>query len=619
MAKTHLALDDGCGPAYKELPTIIPQSSVYAQHIRNLPADSQEPRSQFLLDLAMAIRAGQAKSDIIILGADLNHDVRHRRIRAYFSDLQMHNAILDWHSHLSPPATCHKNDSRTPIDGIWCSIGINPVGAGFLQFEDATPSDHLSLWADFALSDIIGHHTAEFRPHVTGLRASDPRDVGCYNTRSFARLEEDEVLSSLTSLATIPPHEFTPTHITEYNRLAALNLQTRLRVRESIRHIYRGQQQWSPAWQKTLQTKQLWQTVVAYRRRRHQTGKSVSLTQIRRLMRATNIRNALMFDENESVARLKQAQAAHVTNIKHDRDLRDSYLQSQDEAKANANSTTVELERSKRHTTEKQRQQGRRLATLKQSRKELVVKLHSTTDGISTTWEEKDNLERVSVQENQQRFSQTAATPPMQQWILDLVGYAAEKPAANEILDGTFEIPPATDPYLVARLLNALRMPDSVRQAGTIPTTITIADHIRGWRQQKERTGSVRTDLRFSDHIAATFHKGMAEIDRLLRQIPYSVGFSPKAYYKVSDFAIIKKSGIFDVELMRTIQLMVASFNMNNKHTGRTVMQRVEKTPPYPTGSIRIPEGQVSYSGRAQQSADHGLVTSQAPPHGAMQ
>jgi hypothetical protein len=45
---------------------------------------------------------------------------------------------------------------------------------------------------------------------------------------------------------------------------------------------------------------------------------------------------------------------------------------------------------------------------------------------------------------------------------------------------------------------------------------------------------------------------------------------------------------VFDVELMRTIQLMVASFNMNNKHTGRTVMTRAEQLrliPPKQSGS----------------------------------
>jgi hypothetical protein len=45
---------------------------------------------------------------------------------------------------------------------------------------------------------------------------------------------------------------------------------------------------------------------------------------------------------------------------------------------------------------------------------------------------------------------------------------------------------------------------------------------------------------------------------------------------------------VFDVELMRTIQLMVAPFNMNNKHTGWTVMTRAEQLrlfPPEQSGS----------------------------------
>jgi hypothetical protein len=120
-------------------------------------------------------------------------------------------------------------------------------------------------------------------------------------------------------------------------------------------------------------------------------------------------------------------------------------------------------------------------------------------------------------------------------------------------------------------------VPEFVRRLGPIPTSILTAKHIRGWRRQRERTGSVRMDLGFADHITATYHQGMAEIDRLLRQIPYAAGFSPIAYQNISDFAILKKSGVFDVELMRTIQLMVASFNMNNKHTGRTVMTRAEQ------------------------------------------
>jgi hypothetical protein len=129
----------------------------------------------------------------------------------------------------------------------------------------------------------------------------------------------------------------------------------------------------------------------------------------------------------------------------------------------------------------------------------------------------------------------------MQPWILELVGYAAKKPAAQDILEGSFEIPTTFDPHL-GILRNALRMPEFVRQAGTtIYTDISLQDHIQGWRRQKERTGSVRTALGFLDHIAAMYHNGMAEIDRLLRKIPYAAGFSPAAYQKITDFTILKR------------------------------------------------------------------------------
>jgi hypothetical protein len=87
----------------------------------------------------------------------------------------------------------------------------------------------------------------------------------------------------------------------------------------------------------------------------------------------------------------------------------------------------------------------------------------------------------------------------------------------------------------------------------------------------------VRSELGFADHIAATYQQEMAEIDQFFCQIPYAVGFSPTSYQNITDFAILKKAGIYDAELMRTIQLMVAGFNMNNKLTGKEAMKRAEE------------------------------------------
>ena len=86
--------------------------------------------------------------DIIIVGMDANEDTRSRHLSSYFDSLDMKNAILDFHKDLSPPATHTRNMRREPIDGIWVSKAITPVGAGFLAVGDACHSDHVALWVD---------------------------------------------------------------------------------------------------------------------------------------------------------------------------------------------------------------------------------------------------------------------------------------------------------------------------------------------------------------------------------------------------------------------------------------------------------------------------------------
>jgi hypothetical protein len=53
--------------------------------------------------------------------------------------------------------------------------------------------------------------------------------------------------------------------------------------------------------------------------------------------------------------------------------------------------------------------------------------------------------------------------------------------------------------------------------------------------------------------MAASEDEEMSEIDRLLHQIPNDKGFSPKVYRIITDFEILKKAGVYDVEKMRTI------------------------------------------------------------------
>ena len=69
----------------------------------------------------------------------------------------------------------------------------------------------------------------------------------------------------------------------------------------------------------------------------------------------------------------------------------------------------------------------------------------------------------------------------------------------------------------------------------------------------------------------------MAEVDASLRSAAYELGFVPTAYSEMTDFQILKAEGVYMVEKMRTIKLMVAQFNENNKKLGRDMMHHAEE------------------------------------------
>jgi hypothetical protein len=213
-------------------------------------------------------------------------------------------------------------------------------------------------------------------------------------------------------------------------------------------------------------------------------------------MRVTSLPTALSVTEQAAVSHLKLAKEAHFVSVKNNIKLRDAYLLSQDEAKAADNGSTLDLERKKRRTTERQRNAGRKLSQLKQVGRAPVTRLQTTVAGVTHMWETKDEVELAYIAEGQSRFSQTIHIPVMEEWIVTLVGFAAEKETAQHILDGVFTFPSHCDPYL-RKFLEAVRQPEALRRAGPISTTITLEDHITGWRRMKERTASVRSEMEF--------------------------------------------------------------------------------------------------------------------------
>ena len=82
-------------------------------------------------------------------------------------DLNMRNLILTTHSSSSPPATHNRNQSRTPIDAIWETSGVEverAVYCPFNQEDPSAPSDNCMIWVEVSSLSILGkdiHHSTK--------------------------------------------------------------------------------------------------------------------------------------------------------------------------------------------------------------------------------------------------------------------------------------------------------------------------------------------------------------------------------------------------------------------------------------------------------------------------
>ena len=78
--------------------------------------------------------------DNVILGIDMNEDVRTGKLAKRLKELGLIDLILSTHPTLSPPATFNRNTTRTPVDAIWGNTSLEIISAGYGPFDGGYPS-----------------------------------------------------------------------------------------------------------------------------------------------------------------------------------------------------------------------------------------------------------------------------------------------------------------------------------------------------------------------------------------------------------------------------------------------------------------------------------------------
>ena len=556
-------------------------TGVFQQHARGMSihGDNRNPRSAILEDVLQLVATWKALGDHVIIGMDANEDVRKGEVHTLFHQAGLTEVILDLHHDLSPPATYNRNTNRQPIDGIWATSGISITRGGYLAFGDGCPSDHRVLWFDISFSVAFGQRPEAMAPlQPKRLKSKDPRLVKKYHKNVKAKMLQQGYTSRFEAFHLQSQVDWTMHSQVTFNKLNTEQKAIRKAVEKKLRKLCMGGVPWSDEIQILRDTIELWAMIV-----RRKSRVKVSVKRIRRFLRKVpKVRNAFSCTLHEAVHERNMAYKAYkAVSMKEAIKMRQKFQGTLAEAIALKNDTDVETEAKKLRTQEKQRRQGRNVKRMlgKLGNSRVTKLFYTENDGTRVQCDTQLAMERACFEENESRFSQSDMTPPMVSPILDELGILGDTDAIEQILEGNYVAPEGTDPYM-KELLEEMRMPAAIRNSvqaeGTISTTISAAENKSGWKKRKIASAE-STGLTMDHYAAGCEDPDLNAMDTIFRQLPYHHGFSPDSWQTITDVEILKKSGVYDVEKMRTIQLMEAEFNMNNKKLGRDVMAFAEK------------------------------------------
>ena len=538
--------------------------------------DDRRARDAFLEDLDIEIQSWLSLGDAIILSLDANDNVRLGAINRFIQKWGLVDAHCHRHPHLPTVATCSKNRSEIPIDGIWCSASVDILAAGYSGFGEYPigHADHRLLWVDVSACSCFG--LVPPSPTYTQprrLTLQDPRVVKRYNKLLISAYERHQLPQRARRLYG-QYNNFDHHAQTEYETLAQLDLQCRRYADRRCRKLRMGNTPFSDTLKKADQAVQLWLLL-----RKKRNGNRASIKKIRRLMRQTDSPTALDASLPDIQRQLLSARRTYKQIKRNANAHRKEFHKRLMRAKATHHGIdSASQERSHLHT-ERQRTLARRvrLITGRQHRTAFKLLDEPTPQGRRLC-QDQPSIEQACMAEGRRRFTQSSDTPFLQAPLLDEIGQLATTQQAREILIGTYldQRPPQATSIdeMTQKFIRELRRDPNLPD---LPSGfLTAQAHRLGWQRMRSSTSSSPHGPGFIDYIAGCYHDVIAEFDATMSTIPFVTGYSPSAWSRATDVMIPKKADSIEVEKLRIIILYHALFNQANKNIGRLLIRNAE-------------------------------------------
>lgn len=130
-----------------------------------------------------------------------NQSVNAQRMQEFANECDMIEAVTATRVGLPQIATCIKNNNNVAIDGIWVTALVLVLSAGYYPVGKKVSSNHLALWVDLPLAEVMGQPDPTANLCIQSLLNVDNFKAKTHYLRATQRAQKaSRILSSLRNL-----------------------------------------------------------------------------------------------------------------------------------------------------------------------------------------------------------------------------------------------------------------------------------------------------------------------------------------------------------------------------------------------------------------------------------
>ena len=429
------------------------------------------PRKLFGHDLKKFIQDQQEKGHQILVMGDFNSE--YSQLRTWMADLALLDIIGKKHGVDDVPRT-HTRSKDSPIDAMFASAHLACSLGGFLSFGKLS-GDHRGLWFDIPKALFIGYNIpAPVHPHARRLKLRDPRVVDRYKEILHARSIESNTYQTMDSIHKRTVFPLSQQLAEEYETLDTLICSSMDYAEKKCRQLHMGAVPFSPAYKAATMTVEYWT-----RREKYTLGLDRNVRMLITLQKQLGIRYDPSLTLMQIKERLQQSRRDRRDCKRRAKSLQQEFRYRLAAAKEAAgegkvatilrNMSRVEAQRTSAWNTKFM------LGTTRNGSSTQVTV--TNPDGSKSDLTEREEVESAVMRENERKYHQTEGGSQLLDSIFQKdFGSFGEGPAMDEVLQGTYAIPPHAT-KATRDFLEACKAPDSFETPSADPIVHRYRDY----------------------------------------------------------------------------------------------------------------------------------------------